>query len=104
MSNIQNFVIARLGENDLPDPVHRAYAGILALSDKVRSDGQTNDWLSWLTGPSATLKIGEYIFGADPTSDAARISDHLRATLAATWSEHPDYDPAWHDLAFPRPD
>lgn len=99
MSDLRDFVDARLAEDGLTGPVHRAYTGVLALSDRIRDDGETDDWVSWLTGASVALKVGEYVFGADPASDAARVSDSLRATLARTWSDHPDYDPAWDALA-----
>lgn len=99
MSDLGRFVEQRIAENTLPPTVQRAYQTVYALSDTIRADGKTNDWVSWLTGTSAAVKVGEYILGADPASDATRISETLRATLARTWHEHPDYDDAWNDLA-----
>lgn len=98
MSNLQEFVEHRLSENTLSPSVQRAYQKIYALSGTIRADGSTNDWVFWLTGTSVAMKVGEYVFGIDPASDAERISDCLRAALARTWDEHPDYDEAWNDL------
>lgn len=99
MSQLRNFVADRLSARDLDDRVHQAYAAILDLSDRIRAQGKDDDWISWLTGTAAAWKVGEYIFGADPASDAARVSDHMRATLARTWCDHPEYDTAWDALA-----
>ena len=95
---LAEFVEQRLAEDTLPPSVDRTYRTIYALSGTIRDDGETDDWISWLTGSSVALKIGEYVLGADPASDAERVSDCLRAALARTWDEHPDYDPAWNDL------
>ena len=103
MSKLRDFVSDRLSGHDLDHRVHQAYTTILDLSDTIRSQGKKDDWISWFTEASVEWKIGEYIFGADPASDAARVSDHLRATLARTWRDHPEYDTDWDALtAAPR--
>lgn len=70
MNGIEAFVRARLADRDLPDQVTRTYTDLLELSVTIRSDGESDDWISWLTAPSAIVKIGEYALGADPDSVA----------------------------------
>lgn len=98
MSELRRFVEKRMGEETLPPPVRRAYESVLATSLAIRSDGEADDWFSWLSEDSVAWKIGEYILGADPASEAERVSDSLLAALARTWEEHPDHDDAWNKL------
>lgn len=94
---LARFVTQRLSEGSLPPPVQQTYRSVFELSAKVRKDGESDDLVSWFTGGPA-LKAAEYIFGADPASSAEKFSDQLRASIAQTWSDHPDYDPAWNAL------
>lgn len=97
MTNLGTFVEQRLDESTLPEPVERSYRGIIAIAVQIRKRGVEDDWMSWLTGPE--FKLGEYLFDADPSSEAERVSSQLLATLASTWDGHPDFDRAWIKLA-----
>lgn len=95
MNDLGSFVEERLAEKDLPAGVTQAYRRVLAIAGRVRKTGAEGDLMSWFTGASALVKAGEYVFGADAETEAARFSDQLLASLAATWNDHPDYKPEW---------
>ncbi|SED77769.1 hypothetical protein [Ruania alba] len=95
MSDLGNFVEERLAEEDLPTEVLQAYGRVLKVAGQMRRAGAEGDLMSWFTGASALVKAGEYVFGADAEAEAARFSDQLLASLAATWSDHPDYRSRW---------
>ena len=95
MSDLGNFVEERLVEKDLPAEVAGAYRRVLTIAGQMRRAGAEGDLMSWFTGASALVKAGEYVFGADAETEAARFSDQLLASLAATWNDHPDYKPEW---------
>lgn len=95
MSDLMNFVEERLAEKDLPVEVLQAYGRILEIARQMRSAGADGDLMSWITGTSAVVKVSEYVLGADAETEAARFSDQLLASLAATWKDHPDYKLKW---------
>ena len=95
MSDLMSFVEERLAEKNLPAEVLQAYEHILKITRQMRRAGADGDLMSWITGTSALVKAGEYVFGADTETEAARFSDQLLASLAATWSDHPDYRSRW---------
>ena len=92
MSDLRNFVEERLAEKDLSAEVLQAYGRILTIATQMRRAG------SWITGTSALVKAGEYVLGADAETEAARFSDQLMASLAATWKDHPDYKAKWANM------
>ncbi|KAB1946372.1 MULTISPECIES: hypothetical protein [Brevibacterium] len=98
MSDLMSFVEDRLVEEGLPTEVLQAYEHILRITRQMRRAGADGDLMSWITGTSALVKAGEYVFGADAETEAARFSDQLLAALAATWSDHPDYRSRWAEL------
>ncbi|WP_193103306.1 hypothetical protein [Brachybacterium sp. FME24] len=95
MSDLECFVKERLAERNLPAEVEQTYRRILTIAAQMRRTGVEGDLVSWFTGASTLVKVGEYVFGADAETEAARFSDQLLASLAATWNDHPDYKPQW---------
>lgn len=95
MSDLENFVEERLAEKVLPAEVLQAYGRVLRIARQMRRAGADNDLMSWFTGASALVKAGEYVLGADAETEASRFGDQLLASLAATWSDHPDYKSQW---------
>ena len=95
MSDLRNFVEERLAEKNLSAEVLQAYGRVLTIATQMRRAGSDSDLMSWITGTSALVKAGEYVLGADAETEAARFSDQLMASLAATWKDHPDYKAKW---------
>lgn len=95
MNDLTAFINARLAEEDFQPEIVTTYKRIMAVAYDLRSAGIRSDERSWLTGAIPLVKIGEYILGADPAAEADDFSDQILICLAATWSNHPDFDAAW---------
>lgn len=99
MDGLERFVFDRLADGDLSRQTEVVFRRLLHLSGKIREDGATDDWISWATGAAPAVKLGEYLFGADPSSTANRTSDAIRASIACTWQSHPEFRREWGKLA-----